>query len=91
MIIETGDKTHPKAEILLIDFKTGKVDFKWLEEDESPSKIYSGDCSMMVNSVDLRAATTLDAAKPLLTSKMILESGLKTEIIVLGEAEQKVI
>jgi len=44
MIISTGDKLHPKAEVLLIDFKRGTVDFRWLEEDESPSKIYSGDC-----------------------------------------------
>ena len=80
MIIALDNLTHPEAEILLIDFKTGKVDFKWLEADESPSKIYSGDCSMMV---DLKEATTLEDTKPLLTEGMILEAGLKTEITIL--------
>jgi len=73
MIINLGHPTHPKAEILLIDFKKGKVDFRWLEADETPSKIYSGDCSA---TVELAAVKTLAEAEPIIQASIIDQAGL---------------
>ena len=55
MIINLGHPAHPKAEILKVDFRANQVDFRWLNEDESPSEIYPGDC---VLSVDLSCAVS---------------------------------
>jgi len=69
----TGDITHPKAKVALVDFRHGFADFQWLEADETPSKIYTGDCKIPVT------LTSLDTAKTEITAA--LNKSLKAVVI----------
>ena len=44
MIIKLNSELKPMAEILNINLERGQVDFRWLEADGSPSKVYASVC-----------------------------------------------
>jgi len=62
MIINLGHPAHPKAEILKVDFRANQVDFRWLNEDESPSEIYPGDCVLSVDLSETTSALEVETA-----------------------------